>query len=297
MNEKHVGIVGARSPIGKRLISKLTGDRCMVHAFTRQNVTGRRETNVTWTKLPEMDTHIEHGSKRPIVPLWIFVAHIWILADFYRMLEEHGARRIVALSSTSLFTKSGSNDAKDRGLADRLARAEENLMTWASRQGVEWTILRPTLIYGGGTDRNISEIASIIRRFGCFPLLGRADGLRQPVHVDDVAEACIAAIEAPQAINKSYNISGLEILTYREMATRVFEVLDHSPRFVPFPLRVIKAGIGAIRIFPRYRHWTAAMAERMNLDMVFDHCDATKDFGFVPRPFTLEHADVVETPP
>ncbi len=63
-----------------------------------------------------------------------------------------------------------------------------------NKQGVEWVILRPTLIYGHGRDKNITEIARFIRRFGFFPLLGKANGLRQPIHVEDVAEACFAAL-------------------------------------------------------------------------------------------------------
>jgi hypothetical protein len=36
------------------------------------------------------------------------------------------------------------------------------------------------------------------------------------------------------------------------------------------------------------------MAERMNRDLVFDHSEATRDFGFTPRPFVLSAEDVVE---
>jgi hypothetical protein len=34
------------------------------------------------------------------------------------------------------------------------------------------------------------------------------------------------------------------------------------------------------------------MVERMNQDMVFDHTEATKDFGFEPRGFQLEKVDI-----
>jgi hypothetical protein len=43
---------------------------------------------------------------------------------------------------------------------------------------------------------------------------------------------------------------------------------------------------------PRYRNWPSAMAERMSRDLVFDHFEATRDFGFAPRAFVLFLNDV-----
>jgi hypothetical protein len=47
-------------------------------------------------------------------------------------------------------------------------QGEENLKAWAESKGVEWVILLPTLIYGHGRDKNISEIIQFIRRFSDF---------------------------------------------------------------------------------------------------------------------------------
>jgi hypothetical protein len=49
----------------------------------------------------------------------------------------------------------------------------------------------------------------------------------------------------------------------------------------------------AVRWLPRYQHWTAAMAERMNRDLVFDHAKATQDLAFKPRGFVLSMQDVM----
>lgn len=155
-----------------------------------------------------------------------------------------------------------------------------------------WVILRPTLIYGHGRDKNIAEIARFIRRFGFFPLLGKAMGLREPIHAGDVAAACIAALKSPLAANRAYNISGGEPLPYREMVGRVFTALHRRPRFVTIPLFAFRFAVTCLRLFPRYRHWSAAMAERMNRDLVFDSADAARDLGFSPRPFLLAPEDL-----
>jgi nucleoside-diphosphate-sugar epimerase len=215
-----------------------------------------------------------------------------VLPDYFGLIEAQGARRVVALSSTSLFVKDDSSDPGEQDIARRLAEGEHALRVWAEGRGVEWVIFRPTLIYGRGRDKNLSEIARFVRRCGFFPLLGGARGLRQPIHVNDVASACLAALNSPVAASHAYNISGGEVLAYREMVCRLFVALGKQPRLVAVPLWMFRAVVAVLRLVPRYRHWTVEMAERMNRDLVFDHAEAARDLGFSPRPFVLSPEDL-----
>ena len=47
-----------------------------------------------------------------------------------------------------------------------------------------------------------------------------------------------------------------------------------------------------LHCLPRYRQWSATMAERMNRDLVFDHTDAARDLGFKPRIFSISSEDI-----
>jgi nucleoside-diphosphate-sugar epimerase len=143
-----------------------------------------------------------------------------------------------------------------------------------------------------GSDKNICVIARFIRRFAFFPFFGAARGLRQPIHVHDVASSCLAALNGGGALNRSYNLSGGETLTYREMVGRIFLAMGKSPRHLTFPLWTFRMAVTYLRILPRFRHWSAAMAERMNQNLVFDHEDACRDLGFSPRPFLLTREDL-----
>lgn len=210
------------------------------------------------------------------------------------MLEALGARRIVALSSTSCLTKQDSSDPAEQVVARRLTEAEGMLRAWAEARGIEWVILRPTLIYGLGRDKNVAEIARFIRRFRFFPLFGKANGQRQPIHAQDVADACVAAMRTPGVKNYAYNISGGETLSYREMVTRIFKAMESPPLMLRVPLFAFRSALALLRFLPRYRHLSAAMAERMNRDLVFDHSEATRDFAFEPRKFILAAADLPE---
>ena len=285
MAEQRVGLLGATSMVGSCLLPQLTRTGWLVEAFSR-HAPSSGDARVTW-RVPAL---LPQGGEK--IEYWICVAPIWVLPQYFDLLEACGARRVVALSSTSLFTKGDSSDSGEQEIAEGLAAGEEALRTWGEARGVEWVILRPTLIYGHGRDRNIAEMARFMRRFGFFPLLGRAGGLRQPVYVGDVASACLAALSSALVKNRAYNLSGGETLSYRDMAGRVFAALGRRPRLVTVPLRMFRWALAVMRLLPRYRHWSAAMAERMNRDLVFDHADARRDLGYAPRPFRLAVEDL-----
>lgn len=287
MAERRVGLLGATSMVGSCLLPLLNRAGWLVEAFSRRELsTG--DAGVTWRVFAP--TLLPQGVEK--IDYWICVAPIWVLPQYFGLLKACGVRRVVALSSTSLFIKGDSFDSGEREIAEGLAAGEAALRAWCEAEGVEWVILRPTLIYGHGRDRNITAMARFMRRFGFFPLLGRAGGLRQPVYVEDVASACLAALSSPEGGNRAYNLSGGETLSYRDMAGRVFSALGRRPMLVTVPLRVFCVALALMRRLPRYRYWNAAMAERMNRDLVFDHADAERDLGYTPRPFRLAAEDL-----
>lgn len=290
MPERKVGVLGASSLVGGCLLTQMAQMGRGAIAFSRAKRIAIDGGHVEWRQLPAP------GAKNLDVaePIghWICVAPIWVLPDYFSLIAASGARRVVALSSTSRFTKVGSGDTAENAIAAKLIESEARVQAWAEERGIDWVILRPTLIYGLGRDKNISEMARFIRRFGFFPLLGRAQGLRQPIHAEDVATACLAALQAPGVSNRAYNISGGETLAYRDMVGRVFVALGHPTRLLTVPLWAFRLAVAVLRCLPRYRHWSAAMAERMNRDLVFDHTDAARDLGFKPRGFVLTAKDV-----
>jgi nucleoside-diphosphate-sugar epimerase len=288
-NLNRVGVLGASSFVGQALLPLLTNCGYQLSAFSRQAI-NTDDVNINWLILPAANrTPAPVGAHE--INSWICVAPVWVLTEYLPWLKSMGAQRVVALSSTSRFTKTGSSDISEQTLARRLVEAEQIIAEWAQANGITWIILRPTLIYGLGLDKNVCEIARFIRRYTFFPVFGKAAGLRQPVHVQDVAQACVAAIRAPIS-NRAYNISGGETLTYRDMVARVFRALGRPPRLLSVPLSAFHVVVSLLRFLPRYRNWSGAMAERMNQDMVFDHTEAAKDLGFNPRAFVLAATDL-----
>lgn len=286
IHKNSVGVLGATSFVGTCLLQRLINNHRSVVAFSRREII-KQASYVEWRKL-----NASPANHQTVIRDWICLAPITRLPEHFGLLESYGVSRIVVLSSTSRYTKCHSRDVDDQLLAAHLAQAEERLQTWAESRGIEWIVLRPTLIYGLGQDKNISEIARFIRRFGFFSLFGKALGLRQPVHVQDVANACLLALQTSSLRNRAYNISGAEILTYRDMVLRIFSALKKPPRLLSIPFWMFVVAVGIARCVPRYRKWNSSMVERMNRDMVFDHSEAERDFGFKPRGFELKVEDM-----
>lgn len=282
-----MGVLGATSLIGECLLPLLIDDGWQVNAFSRNPIVEPTD-GVIWHRIDQSTSHES-------IPFWISLAPIWVLPDLFPQLEASGIRRLVVLSSTSRFTKEASSDAAEQVLSKQLKDAEEKVISWAEERRIEWIILRPTLIYGLGRDGNICEIAHFIKRYRVFPLVGRAQGLRQPVHAGDVAQACVAVLDHNEVSGRCYNLSGGETLSYRTMVERVFQTLRLRTHWLHLPLSLFRVALMVMRMVPRYRHWTPAMAERMNRDLVFDHSDAERDFGFRPKAFVLEDEDLPGT--
>ena len=82
-------------------------------------------------------------------------------------------------------------------------RAEELVRS----SGLDWTILKPAVIYGPGDDM-VSHLVKMIRFAPVFPVVGRGDSLLQPVHAGDVAAAVVGALGNDRSIGKAYDVVG-----------------------------------------------------------------------------------------
>lgn len=191
--------------------------------------------------------------------------------------------RVIALGSTGIYSKARSADAHERELAERLAQAEALLMATAVKRHAALTILRPTLVYGQGHDRNLSLLVAYAQRWRFLPLPLGVGGLRQPVHVEDVAQAVLACLNQPASYGRNFDLPGGEVLTMEAMVRRVLARYAPHTLVFRFPAGVLHL---AMKVLPvRWRGATGFFA-RWHQDQVFDASQAMCDFGYHSRPFT-----------
>ena len=196
------------------------------------------------------------------------------------------APRIVAFGSTSVTVKQASRDAAERDVAGRLAEGEQRVFDAAAARGAPATVLRPTLVYGAGRDQTLARLARFASKRGWLPLPAGATGLRQPVHVDDLAQAAMEVLDAPGTQGRAFALPGGETLPFREMVARTLAALPSTPRLLEVPAPLFAAVAGAVRLVGR--GIGAGAIARLREDLVFDPGPAAAAFGYAPRRFQPE---------
>ena len=188
---------------------------------------------------------------------------------------EAGLHRAVFVSTTAVTTALSAPSKRVRLEAEQTIRDS----------ALEWTILRPTMIYGAAGDRNIARLLGLLRRAPLLPVPGGGRRLQQPVHVEDVAKAVLAAATNAASAGLTYNLAGPEPMTFRELIQETATAAGRDPRLVSVPLRPT---IWALRAYekaaPRPRI-KAEQIERLSEDKAFDISAAADDLGYQPRSF------------
>jgi len=278
---KTIFVTGATSEIGLCVVRRLMAAGASVLALSRGDAIAFEHAQLRWIKddLDNPNCSL-HGYYADMV---VHCAPLAFLPAAIAMLKEAGVTRIIAFSSALVSAKLLTKDQQEKAYLESLAKCEKTIENAAKDSNIEWTILRPSMVYGVGLDKGITWLYRLIRRWGFMSIYPPALGRCQPVHADDLAIAVVQAMDTKESFGKSYNLSGAEILTYREMLERLF-ALCHKPvrlfswSLLPYFLDMAGRILGNRRI-------NAELAYRMNEHMLFFHDAARNDFGFQPRTF------------
>lgn len=199
--------------------------------------------------------------------------HVQATANLLAAARKSGVSRYLQMSALGARADAVSDYHKTKWEAEELVRAS----------GLEWTILRPSLIFGP-RDAFINMLADQLRKVPIMPVIGSGSYRLQPIHADDVARCFSLALEMPKTIRQAYNLCGDDRLSYEALLDSVAGVLGKSPPFKPhIPLGLMKRLIPILQNIPQF----PITMDQLQMLLEESICDGAwkKDFGFEPRAF------------
>jgi NADH dehydrogenase len=154
-------------------------------------------------------------------------AHVAVTEAFVDACARTGVKRILQMSALKANAERGpSHYLRTKGLA-------EQVVADSSERGLEWTILRPSVIFGAD-DSFINRFARLLRRLPMLPL-ARADALLAPVHIDDITLAFARILAHEGTIGERIELCGPDVYSLREIVRMIQSAFGLRRTIVPLP--------------------------------------------------------------
>lgn len=195
--------------------------------------------------------------------------------NIVKACEEMNVKRAIFISTTGIFTKLNPISKGIRLEAEQLIK-ESNL---------DYTILRPTMIYGTPKDRNMWRLVKYLKKLRVIPVLGNGEYLQQPVYVKDLADATVRAYEKEVSIRKEYNISGAKALTYNEVINTTGRALGIKVFKLHVPMKLSYTLLSIYEKVSKNPRLKAEQVLRLNENKNFSYENAKRDLGYKPMSF------------
>ena len=248
-------ITGPTGPVGQYILEQaLVGDepvRVLALPETLHRVPYRNQITVVPGSLEDDDALAEAVQSADTVYHAATIApppprppadmHQTNVGGTLRLLEACAGdiKRFVLISTVTVFTPHPTPDTWPvRADADRLAHGNAQLAAWGQsmidaedlvleaceRYGMEYTVLRPTVVCGRTAKFAESVVRSVMNNAQMAEQLNTAWGTMQWVHGVDVARAALMAGQHPGARNQAFIVAGTEIVTTFSLLALLWDI-------------------------------------------------------------------------
>jgi nucleoside-diphosphate-sugar epimerase len=250
--------------------------RCLYRPTSDRPAPLRAQPGIDWALGDISDTQALSASMQEADALVNIVSLGFGHADsILRAAQNAGIKRAIFVSTTAIFTQLNAKSKKVRVAAELAIEAS----------GLQYTILRPTMIYGSPRDRNMWRLIRFMHYSPILPVFGDGNSLQQPIYVGDVAQAIVSCLCNDQTIGKSYNIAGKHPFTYNQVIDTIARRMNKHIWKIHIPSSPV---VNLLRFFERTYIPFPIKAEqvlRLNENKDFSYAEAERDFGFSPLSF------------
>jgi NADH dehydrogenase len=184
-----------------------------------------------------------------------------------------GAQHFIHVSSASVVYPHSTRYSRSKREGERLVRGQ---------QAMQWTIVRPTLVYDENGGLEFMRFYAYLDRFPIVPFIGRGRARKRPVHTEDIMAGLIAIAGNPKTYGKVYALSGGEPISIWDLGKLMLEHRGRQRPFLPIPVPVCRLLARGLARVMRNPPLTWQMIAGITQDADLDPSDATADFGYRP---------------
>ena len=282
---RSVLVLGGSGFVGRHVVRQLVARGLAVRVPTRSRERAKNLILLPTVDLVEADIGDDATLRRLVRSSDAVVNLVGILhGDFERThvelprrivaaCKQAGVRRFVHLSALKAAADAPSAYLRSKARAEMLIRDAQD-------ERFQTTILQPSVIFGH-EDRFLNLFADLARMLPAIALAS-PQARFQPLHVDDVARAAVAALDDPRTFGQTYQLCGPRVYTLRELVEYVVRTLGLRRPVIGLnrTLSMLQARI--------LEHLPGTLMTRDNvLSMQVDNvCDCAfpEVFGFAPAP-------------
>jgi nucleoside-diphosphate-sugar epimerase len=159
-----------------------------------------------------------------------------------------GVQRVVHMSSSSVYGMGLGRPADETFPLSPFpdpypitkALADVAVQRMIVQEHLPAVILRPDQIFGAGDRLHFGRMADRLRA-GRSIIVGGGDNALPLVHVVDVVQALLLALDHGAAVGNAYNVTGEQPLTQEEVLTTIAEEIGAKPPRIHIPYRALYA--------------------------------------------------------
>ncbi|WP_034383433.1 complex I NDUFA9 subunit family protein [Deinococcus sp. YIM 77859] len=168
----------------------------------------------------------------------------------FQRVHVEGTRHVLAATPRGARFLHMSALGADEASASRYSATKGQAERLVHDSGLEWTIFRPSLIFGVGDDFFGRVLRDLVTAAPVVPMIGDGSFPFRPVSVEDVALAFAGALEKPETAGQTYALTGPEEYTFRELLEQEQRALGQKRPIVPVPLALMNVAVPLMQVLP-----------------------------------------------
>ena len=290
--ERTALVLGGTGFVGSHLLDRLVTEGWRVVVPTRRLQNARDLKLLPTVEIVEADVHDPKTLERLCAGKCLVVNLVGTLhsrpgtpygPEFARVhveLPQKLAEACQAQDVHRLIHLSALGAAPDAPSQYLRSKADGEARIRAAGDGLDWTLLRPSAIFGPG-DSFLNRFAALARLFPILPI-GAAQARLQPVYVGDVVEVILRAAATAKAAGQTYELAGPTVYTLAEIVAYAARTSGHPRRVVALPPRLARMQAWLLEHLLPNPPLTRDMLDSLSIDSVA-HGEPLP-FGLEPTP-------------